>query len=99
MTIRYDATGEIWSYVGKSVWCFLTLPQDVSQGVRTIRGKPSRGWGSVRVEATLGGSTWRTSIFPDSKSGAFLLPLKAEVRAKEGIGPGDTVSVSIEILL
>ena len=98
MGIRYEATGEVWVWVGQAAWHFLTLPPDVSEGVRAIRGK-GRGWGSVRVEATLGGTTWRTSIFPDRKSGAFLLPLKADVRAREGVGGGDTVSVTVEVLL
>ena len=57
------------------------------------------GWGSLRVTATIGGTTWRTSVFPDAKSGAFVLPLKAEVRRREGIGAGDRVAVAVEIEL
>jgi hypothetical protein len=46
---------------------------------------------------TIGQTVWKTSIFPDSKSGSYLLPLKAEVRKKEKIGVGDTLTFSIEI--
>jgi hypothetical protein len=60
---------------------------------------PRSGWGSIRVEATIGGSTWKTSIFPDSKSGTFLLPVKAQVRKQEGISAGDRVRLTIEIAL
>lgn len=55
------------------------------------------GWGSVRVRAVLGGSAWDTSIFPDAKSGTYLLPLKASIRAKEGVGHDDAVVVVLTL--
>jgi hypothetical protein len=55
-------------------------------------------WGSIRVIATVGRTSWKTSIFPDKKRGAYLLPLKAAVRTKEKIEPGNTVAVTIELL-
>jgi hypothetical protein len=70
----------------------------LSAGIRTLRG-PAPGFGSVRVEAKIGSTTWRTSLFPDSKTGSFLLPLKARVRALENITAGDRVALSVEILL
>jgi len=53
----------------------------------------------VRVEAKVGAVVWRTSIFPDSKSGAFLLPIKAEVRRRAGIKAGDRIALTVDILL
>jgi hypothetical protein len=53
----------------------------------------------VRVEARVGTVVWRTSIFPDSKSGAFLLPIKAEVRRRAGISAGDRVGLTIDLLI
>jgi hypothetical protein len=50
----------------------------------------------VRVEAALGGSRWRTSLFPDRTSGSYLLPVKKAVRDREGIDDGDTVTVRLE---
>ncbi|WP_309661916.1 DUF1905 domain-containing protein, partial [Sphingomonas sp.] len=38
---------------------------------------------------------WRTSIFPQ-KTGDFILPVKAEVRAQAGIVAGDEVTLTIE---
>ena len=43
----------------------------------------THGFGSVRVEATIGGSTWRTSIFPSDD--AYILPIKKAVREAEGL--------------
>ena len=95
--MRYELEADVWLYAAeKGSWCFVTLPPEVSDGIRALRG-PRVGWGSLRVAATIGGTTWRTSIFPDSKSGGFLLPLKAEVRRREGIGVGERVAIAVEI--
>jgi hypothetical protein len=50
------------------------------------------------VIATVGRTSWKTSIFPDKKRGGYLLPLKAAVRTKEKIELGNTVAVTIELL-
>jgi len=47
---------------------------------------------------TVGGSTWSTSVFPDTKRGSYLLPVKKAVRTAEGVGDGDDVDVSLEVL-
>ena len=56
-----------------------------------------RGFGGVRVEATIGTSTWRTSVFPQS-DGAYVLPLKRAVRDREGIEPDAVVLVGLAVL-
>lgn len=94
--IRYDVKAEIWAYAGPGGWHFLTLPVDVSEGIRNVAGR-RRPWGSLRVTAIIGEACWQTSLFPDSKAGTFLLPVKAEVRRKAGVGAGDRVAVVIEI--
>lgn len=48
----------------------------------------------VPVTARIGGTEWRTSLFP--KEGRYLVPLKDAVRRAEGIGAGDAVSVRLE---
>jgi hypothetical protein len=76
----------------------VTLPQDVSAGLKVVRG-PRRGWGSMRVNANLAGIEWSTSVFPQSKSGTFLMPLKKDVRQKAGVGVGDEVTIRIEVAI
>lgn len=56
------------------------------------------GFGSVRVRVRIGTSTWSTSVFPDSKRGCYIVPVKAEVRRREGVDLGDTVHIRIELL-
>lgn len=98
--MRYEAEAEVWLYTGgKTVWHFVSLPVEYSEGIRGLRGPKAPGWGSLRVTATIGETTWRTSIFPDTRTGAFILPLKAGVRHAENIGQGDRIRVAVEIEL
>jgi hypothetical protein len=60
-------------------------------------GNLKRGWGSFPVIVTVGATNWKTSIFPDKKTGEYLLPLKAGVRKKEGIVADNTISLLLEI--
>ena len=90
--LAWSSTAELWLHDGEAGWHFVTLPAEVAEQVRAEAGEP-RGFGSVRVEVTIGGSTWRTSVFPDTKTGSFVLPVKAEVRRREDLLAGDDVRV------
>ena len=78
-------------------WRFLGLPQKDGKEIKEKFGKQAKGWGSLPVLVTIGTTTWKTSIFPDKKSGTYLLPLKAEVRKKEGIVDKEKVSFTIQL--
>jgi hypothetical protein len=95
--MRYKVRSKVWLYPGMDAWHFLTVSEKQSEEIKkSFQGK-TRGWGSLPVEVTLGKTKWKTSIFPDKKSGTFLLPLKAEVRRKEGVARGDTVTFIVDI--
>ena len=85
-------------YPGMGGWRFLALPTKEAKVIKETFGKYARGWRSLRVAVTVGKITWKTSIFPDKKSGTYLLPLKAQIRKAEGIGDGDTVKFTVELL-
>lgn len=93
----FEMQATVWQYPGASGWHFLTLPQEETEIIKEAFVALKQGWGSLPVTVTIGQTVWKTSIFPDSKSGSYLLPLKAEVRKKEKIGVGDTITFSIEI--
>ena len=83
---------------GPSGWHFVTLPTDVSDEIED-RTEPARvGFGSVRVEVTVGSTTWQTSLFPDTKAGAYVLPMKKPVRTAEGLEAGDPVDVRLDLV-
>ena len=96
MIMEFD--GDIFRWDARTdSWFFTSLPEDLSDQIREIP-RPYRGFGSVRVIARVGGSEWRTSIFPSSSSGAYVLPLKKKVRDAESLVDGGLVSVRLEVL-
>ena len=94
---QYKMSVKVWLYPGMAGWHFLGISKKQSAEIRKHFGMYARGWGSLPVCVTLGKTTWKTSIFPDKKSGSYLLPLKAEVRKKEGIQHDDVVVFTITI--
>ena len=86
----------LWLYPGPGGWHFVTLPRNVAEQVEAEAG-PRHGFGSVRVAATIGQTTWSTSIFPDRESQSFLLPVKRQVRTSERVSDGDTVDVVLDL--
>jgi hypothetical protein len=96
--VTYQLQGKVWVYDGAAAWRFVTLPKGPAKEIRLlVGGVTGRGWGSVKVRATVGATTWDTSIFPDKRMGSFLLPLKAEVRKAEGIEDGATIGYRLEV--
>src|SRR4051812_11017779 len=95
VTTRFSAV--LWEWEAQGGWFFVTLPPESSDLVRE-RPRPARGFGSVRVRATVGTTTWATSVFPDSKRGAYVLPVKRAVRAAEGLEEGEPADVTLEVL-
>jgi hypothetical protein len=98
--VTFDAELWLWSARRDESWTFVTLPADASEEIReqaAARG-PRRGFGSVRVRATIGATSWSTSIFPDSAQGSYVLPVKRAVRRAEALEAGDPTTVTVELL-
>ncbi|MDD7911335.1 MULTISPECIES: DUF1905 domain-containing protein [Pseudovibrio] len=97
---KFHFTAPLWiASTQKATWHFITLPKDRADQIRFMAGDNARGWGSVPVTVTIGGTSWKTSIFPDKKQESYILPIKAEVRKVEGITTGDEVRVHIALHL
>jgi hypothetical protein len=96
MKITFEGAVRLWPANEK--FYLLPLPADISADIFEISDGLTNGWGSLKVEAQIGESVWRTSIFPDSKLGVFELPLKAEVRKKNALSVGSVALCEIELL-
>ncbi|MFC7597313.1 DUF1905 domain-containing protein [Terrabacter sp. GCM10028922] len=94
-TLRF--TADLWRWEAQSGWFFVTVDPDVSARIREVP-RPPRGFGSVRVRATVGATTWTTSVFPDSTRGAYVLPVKKAVRRAERLDEGDPAEFALEVL-
>ena len=96
--MEIDFTAPLWLWPGDAAWHFVSLPEDAADEIRARFGSQARGFGSVRVHVRVGATSWDTSIFPDSKSGTYVLPVKRLVRDREGLSEGDDLEVHLEVV-
>ncbi len=97
---KFVFKNKIFKYPGMAAWFFVPVSKDISEKIKNLQSAKKiqkRGWGSVPVTASIKKTAWDTSIFPDKKSGCFLLPIKKEVRLKEDVWDGDMVEVSLKL--
>ncbi len=94
---RYRFTTKLWIYPGDAAWHFLTIPKKESAEIKANFKTVTRGWGSLPVEVTIQKTSWKTSIFPDKRSGTYLLPVKASVRRAEDLYVDDVVAYTVVI--
>ena len=95
---QFFFTAKIWEWDGPQAWHFVNLPKDLADFLKESFGHNARGFKSLRVEVKVSDEIWRTSIFPDSKRGTYLLPFKKDVRNRLGVKVGSRVKVGITIL-
>lgn len=91
-------TADVWQHRADGGWHFLSLPEPLADDIEERHGAQAAGFGSLRVEVRIGSTTWATSIFPDSKRGTYVLPVKKAVRTAEGLADGSTVEVELTVL-
>lgn len=89
---NFTIVSEVWRWPGDGGWYFVTLEKSLSEKIRAVYTK-----GFVKVNVTVGKTTWATSLFPHKQAG-YLLCISKKVRRVEGIQEGDTVRVKIAIL-
>jgi hypothetical protein len=95
--ITFEGPLKIWtSDEGSSH--FMSVPAEFSGEIKTHSLGNPRGFGSVKVEATVDDYTWQTSIFPSKSSGGYFLPIKIAVVRSTDIAPGEAVAVKLELL-
>jgi hypothetical protein len=98
MKKKFLFNARVWVWpTENAAWHLVNLPKKPSQFLHSTWKGKHRGWNSLKIEATIGKTVWKTSIFYDTRSETYLLPLKAAVRRTEGLSEGDAVRIAIEI--
>lgn len=98
----WTVRGPVWLWQGadgepaKAAWYFLTIDGETAGAIRASAVNAA-AWGSVYVAVTIGGTTWRTSLFPSKAHGGWLLPVKAMVRKAEKIAEGSVVDAVLAL--
>ena len=96
--LEFSFTSEIWLWQAeKAAWHFAALPEDMSEDIKAFTKHLARGFGSVKVEARIGETSWKTSIFPSKERGTYILPIKKSVRMAEDIGAASMVTIDLRI--
>ena len=106
MTETHNITAALWLWTSANApasWHFLTIGGEAAEAInalalmRRLENGRRRGWGAIKVTATIGATKWQTSIFPQKTSGGWLLPVKAAVRKAENLVAGDEVNVTLTV--
>lgn len=93
--MNVEFNGKIWYWRGPAPFYFVTIPAEQSEDLKTISGFVTYGWGMIPVQARIGQTEWKTSLFP--KDGGYIVPLKDSVRKAEKLDEGDEITVRLEV--
>lgn len=88
-----EFSGEVCEWRGPAPFYFVTVPEHAAVDLREVSATVTYGWGMIPVQAQIGATQWKTSLWP--KDGGYVVPLKAAVRQAEGIDNGDVVTVRL----
>jgi hypothetical protein len=91
--MHLEFSGEIWFWKGPAPWYFLTVPEEDCYELNAASTVVSYGWGMIPVTARIGGTEWKTSLWP--KDGRYIVPLKTVVRKAEALEVGDVAAVRL----
>jgi hypothetical protein len=100
----FEIEAELWRWTpeppAKASWHFVTITGEAADAIRALGFERralggARGFGSVRVRATVDGVPFETSAFPHASSAGYLIPVKAAVRKTAGVSEGETVTVAL----
>lgn len=93
--VELEFSGEVWYWRGPAPFHFVTVPEEESAALEAASAMVSYGWGMIPVQARIGETTWRTSLFP--KDERYVVPVKDAIRRAEKIELGDTVAISLTV--
>lgn len=101
----FEFEAELWRWVpdppAKGAWHFVTIAGEAADAIRALGFErralgAKAGFGSVRLRVSVEGVEFATWAFPQGGGkDAYVVPVKAEVRKKAGVGEGDLITVGI----
>lgn len=87
----------VWKNEGAGGWYFASCPKDISKKIRKLYQEDEEGWGRLKAQIKINKTSWNTSIWFDTKMDTYLIPIKADIRRKEGIADGSGVAIEVVI--
>ena len=93
MKLRFS--GPVYEWRGPAPHHFVDVPEAEAVMLNAVSEMVTYGWGMIPVRVEIGATEFTTSLWP--KDGGYIAPLKAWVRAAEGIDVGDTIDVQLTV--
>lgn len=85
---EYEVSGEVHLFPQEAGWHYVPIPPWITD---ELSGLADRG--VIAVRATVGSSSWDTSLLPKG-DGTHFIALNAKVRKATGLAVGDTARVT-----
>jgi len=92
--MEWSFRGRVIEWRGPAPYLFVAMSKAHSEDVKDL-ARELIYWGQVPVFVTIGGTEFRTALFP--KDGRYLVPIKVAVQRAERIGLGARVAVRLRI--
>jgi hypothetical protein len=91
----FEFDGKIFYWRGPAPYYYVAMPEEQSLDLKAVSGFVSYGWGVIPVQARIGSTEWKTSLFP--KNGRYLVPIKDSVRKAENLDIDDEVRIWLKV--
>jgi len=88
---RFSVSGKVEIFPLDNPWVYVSVHRKFAN---LLKNKADRGL--VPITATLGKSTWNTSLMPMG-DGTQFIPLSAKIRKAEGIMVGESIRLSFAL--
>jgi hypothetical protein len=84
----YSTKGKLEIFPQKGGWVYIRIPLSITKELLHLADR-----GLIPIRATVGKSSWDTSLLPMG-DGTHFIAINARVRKKEGVEVGDSITIS-----
>ena len=96
-TSTYNLRSKVWRDKQVEGWHFVTLPARQSAEIHRLFGSTQKVPRPIPVVATVGHTSWKSSLYRVPDTGRYVLALRADVRKKEHVLADKVIAYSVKI--
>ena len=88
----------------RGTYHLITLTDEIAEaismheGLQRLEFGARRGFGSVKIMACIGGTEWKSSVFPQRGKDEWILLVSKKVMRAEDVFEGENVALELELL-
>lgn len=95
MELEFEFEATLIEWRGPAPFLFAPVPPELSADIKAVSPMITYGWGCIPATATIGQTTYTTSLFP--RQNLYLVPIKVAVQKAENITLGDQVQIRLSL--